>query len=126
VRLVAVDADATIAARSDAWAADVVTRLAKGPLRWDLQLQFFVDEATTPIEDPTVLWPEDAAPFVTVARVEAPAQEPDEALSKAVETGAFDPWQALAAHRPLGEIMRARKAAYFASQTERARMSATT
>jgi len=125
VRLVPVDADAAITARRDDWAADVVTRLAQGPLRWDLQLQFFVDEVTTPIEDPTVLWPESATPFVTVARVEAPAQDPrdaaGQALSSAVEAGAFDPWQALAAHRPLGEIMRARKAAYFASQQERAR-----
>jgi len=31
----------------------------------------------------------------------------------------FDPWQALMAHRPLGEVMRARKAVYFASQKER-------
>jgi len=31
----------------------------------------------------------------------------------------FDPWDALADHRPVGEIMRARKAAYFASQKER-------
>lgn len=125
VRLVPVDADAAIVARRDDWAADVVTRLAKGPLRWDLQLQFFVDEATTPIENPTVLWPEDAAPFVTVARIEAPAQDPGDtagqALATEIEASAFDPWQALAAHRPLGEIMRARKAAYFASQQERTR-----
>ena len=106
-----------------AWATDVTTRLAAGELRWDLQLQFFVDEATTPIEDPTVVWPEAAAPFVTVARLVAPAQDPAGAdgkkLAEAIEAGKLDPWVALAEHRPLGEIMRARKAAYFASQQAR-------
>ena len=36
-----------------------------------------------------------------------------------VERLRFDPWGGLAAHRPLGEIMRARKAAYFHSQKAR-------
>ncbi len=105
------------------WSADVVARLAGHALTWDLQAQFFVGEDVTPIEDPTVLWPEAEAPFVTVARVTAPSQAPGSSegkvLAEAIERGTFDPWVALAAHRPLGEIMRARKAAYFASQCER-------
>lgn len=106
------------------WSADVVARLAGYVLTWDLQAQFFVSEAVTPIEDPTVLWPEAEAPFVTVARVTAPAQAPGspegQALAADIEAGTFDPWVALAAHRPLGEIMRARKPVYFASQRARA------
>mgnify|MGYP002755894772 CR=1 FL=1 len=35
------------------------------------------------------------------------------------ESAVFDPWQALAAHRPLGDVMRARKAVYFVSQQGR-------
>ena len=105
------------------WAGDVSARVAKGELRWDLQLQFFVDEATTPVENPTVLWPESEAPFVTVARLVAPQQDPRSAdgkkLEDEIESGKFDPWAALAEHRPLGEIMRARKTAYFVSQQER-------
>jgi len=101
----------------------MIARLAKDELRWDLQLQFFVDAATTPIEDPTVVWPESESPFVTVARLVAPAQDPNSAdgksLAQQIEAGKFDPWIALAEHRPLGEIMRARKAAYFASQEAR-------
>ena len=105
------------------WSADVVARLAKSELRWDLQAQFFIDEAVTPIEQPMVQWPEAEAPFVTVARVVAPVQDTasadGKALADTIEAGKFDPWIALAEHRPLGEIMRARKVAYFASQRER-------
>ena len=36
-----------------------------------------------------------------------------------VEGLRFDPWGGLADHRPLGEIMRARKVAYFHSQKSR-------
>ena len=109
--------------RRDDWSADVIARLAKAELRWDLQLQFFIDDALTPIEDPTVAWPEAETPFVTVARVVVPAQDPRSPeggkLAEAIEAGTFDPWNALAEHRPLGEIMRARKVVYFASQQAR-------
>jgi len=123
LRLVPSGADGGPSPRKDDWSADVIARLAQGELAWDLQLQFFVDAATTPIEDPTVLWPEAESPFLTVARVVAPKQDPNsadgKALAQTIEAGAFDPWVALAEHRPLGEIMRARKAAYFASQQAR-------
>lgn len=115
---------ATAAAPARDWAEDVRTHLAAGPIRYDLQLQFFVDEKTTPIEDGAVDWPEAVAPYVTVARLEVPPQALDGAEGKAladeVERATFDPWEALAAHRPLGATMRARKHAYFASQKTRA------
>jgi hypothetical protein len=123
VRLVSTTEGALAPPRRDDWSADVVARLATGALTWDLQLQFFVDESITPIEDPTIAWPEAEAPFVTVARVVAPPQDPRApeglALAQAIEAARFDPWAALAEHRPLGEIMRARKVVYFASQEER-------
>jgi hypothetical protein len=87
-------------------------RLAVGSLAYDLELQFFVDEATTPIEDASVAWPEAETPIVTVARLVLPQQGVDAAAAEA-EAARFDPWSGLLAHRPLGEIMRARKAAYF-------------
>ena len=107
------------------WAAELRAQLALGPLVYRLQLQFFVDEATTPIEDASVDWPESAAPYVDVADlvVEASAQATGTAAALAfaeqVERSVFDPWQALAAHRPLGEVMRARKVVYFESQKQR-------
>ncbi len=104
-------------------ADDVASRITRGPVELALELQFFVDEAKTPIEDGSVEWDEAAAPYVKVARLEIPKQDPasDEglALAERVEAAKLDPWSGLAAHRPLGAIMRARGAAYLASQKAR-------
>jgi hypothetical protein len=97
--------------------ADLRERLATGPVHWDMELQFFVDETTTPIEDAAKVWPEAETPIVTVARLTLGAAS--DAAARRAEAGKFDPWGGLAAHRPLGEVMRARKAAYFASQQGR-------
>ena len=94
-------------------AADIAARLASGPLRYDLKLQFFVDDTKTPIEDPTKPWAQSDSPDVTVARLTLTG------LAGDVEKLRFDPWGGLEEHRPLGEIMRARKAAYHLSQKGR-------
>lgn len=102
------------------WDADFSGRLARQSLQWDLQLQPYVNEKTTPIEDASVNWP---TPYTTVARLTLPMQNTQTAaaheFSEKVESAVFDPWQALAAHRPLGDVMRARKVVYFASQQGR-------
>jgi catalase len=115
VRLVAASSEVNQNAKDD-WAGDVYERLIDNPLVHELQVQFFTDEATTPIEDASVVWP---APYVTVARLTIPRQKPDPAFDEEIETAKFDPWNALTAQRPLGEVMRARKVAYFASQQNR-------
>jgi hypothetical protein len=90
------------------WGADVRDRIARGPLRWHVQAQFYTDPKDTPIEDGRAPW---RSAKETVAVLEADAlADADE-----VEADHFDPWAALADHRPLGEIMRARKAAYWPS-----------
>jgi hypothetical protein len=102
------------------WAADFRQRLRRHPLHWDLQLQYFASEKLTPIEDASVNWP---TPYSTVARLMLPQQDGTEEgaddLQVEAEAAAFDPWHALAAHRPLGEVQRARKVIYFASQKQR-------
>jgi hypothetical protein len=106
-----------------AWAQDMSNRLRSGPLMYELQLQFFCDETTTPIEDASVDWPEAQAPYITVARLTLNEQDTSSAaglaLNAQVEKSIFDPWAALASHRPLGEVMRARKVVYFESQKQR-------
>ncbi|MBY0318791.1 MAG: hypothetical protein K2X72_08725 [Reyranella sp.] len=106
------------AARAKDIVADMRERLAIGDLTYSLELQFFVDEATTPIEDSSVAWPDTETPIVTVARLVLPRQGVDAAAAEA-EAARFDPWSGLLAHRPLGEVMRARKVAYFESQKGR-------
>ena len=110
---------ATPGAKSD-WSADFSARLRQQSLEWDLQLQAFVSEDLTPIEDASVDWP---SPYSTVARLSLPVQDTasaeGEAFCNKVEGAVFDPWQALAAHRPLGDVQRARKVVYFASQKGR-------
>jgi len=98
------------------WGADFAQRLAGQDLHWELQLQPFVNEQQTPIEDASVNWD---SPYTTVARLHLPRQAASQALALEQEAGVFDPWQALAAHRPLGEVQRARKVVYFASQQQR-------
>lgn len=106
------------ASRSKDIVEDMRERLAVGSLTWDLELQFFVDEATTPIEDASKAWPDAETPIVTVARLTLPRQGADAAAAEA-EAARFDPWSGLASHRPLGEAMRARKVAYYESQKGR-------
>lgn len=122
VRLLAASDEVKPGAAAD-WAGDFRAHLERGPLRFELQLQFFVDEARTPIEDASVDWPEDVAPYVTVGVLTLPPQDAQtaagQALAAKIESAAFDPWSALMAHRPLGEVMRARKVVYFQSQTGR-------
>lgn len=104
------------------WAGDMARQLAAGPLVHDLQLQFFVDEQRTPIEDASVDWAEDVAPYLTVARLRIAQQVQGDtaaAFASEVEQAVFDPWNALIEHRPLGDVMRARKAVYFASEQAR-------
>jgi hypothetical protein len=122
VRLLPASAEVRSGASTD-WAGDFLGRFAGGPLIFKLQLQFFVDEARTPIENASVDWAEDVAPYVTVGVLTLPPQDPHSAaglaLAAAIEAAAFDPWAALMAHRPLGEVMRARKVVYFQSQQGR-------
>ncbi|MGE0785719.1 MAG: catalase [Sandaracinaceae bacterium] len=107
----------------DQLADDLAARLADGPLEWDFAVQLFVDEAKTPIEDASHEWKESDAPFHRVARLTVPQQDvrSDEgrALTERIEEMSFDPWHALPAHRPLGNMMRARSAAYRLSTMER-------
>ena len=123
VRVRMVPADSNGPASADAkqdWGADFSAKLSQKSLQWDLQLQPFVDAKRTPIEDASVNWP---SPYTTVAHLMLPTQDTNSAqgqdLAQQVEAAIFDPWQALAAHRPLGDVMRARKVVYFVSQQAR-------
>ncbi|MES2350586.1 MAG: catalase family protein [Pseudomonadota bacterium] len=87
---------------------------------WELRVQLCTDLQTMPIEDASVEW---TSPWIAVARITTPPQAGwTHGLSVLVDDGMqFSPWHCLAAHRPLGSIMRVRRAVYEASARFRAR-----
>lgn len=89
---------------------------------WEMRVQLCTDLTTMPVEDASTRWPEDQSPFVTVGRIRVEPQTAwSDARSDAVDDRlAFSPWHGLAAHRPLGSIMRVRKSAYEMSAAFRA------
>lgn len=123
MRVLPPEGEAVNAAAKADFGADVLGRVKARALVYTVQLQPFVDEARTPIEDASIDWPEAVSPYVTVAKLTIARQDPSsakgQALQQQIEHAAFDPWCALAEHRPLGEVMRGRKAVYFTSQKNR-------
>jgi len=95
----------------------VVAFFSRHAATWEVRIQLCRDIATMRLEDASVAWPEEDSPYLPVARLTAlPQAGWSEALSRAVDDGmAFSPWHGVLEHRPLGSIMRVRKAAYAMS-----------
>jgi len=90
----------------------LVSHLAAGSAIFDFGVDVQTDARTQPIEDPTVKWSVQAgARRAWVAVITIPRQTVDP-QSLLAENIAFSPWHALAAHRPLGAINRARRPIY--------------
>jgi len=88
---------------------------------WELRVQLCTDLEKMPVEDASVEWTEDLSPSLPIAQLTVQTQNAysdarriwvDEELS-------FNPWHGLVAHRPLGNIMRARFQSYQASSQYR-------
>jgi catalase len=92
---------------------------------WELRVQLCRDLEKQPVEDPTVEWKEDEAPFVKVATITAAPQDSwaAENVQAVDEEMRFSIWTGLAAHQPLGNINRARKAPYEHSANFRERFN---
>ncbi|MBK4994532.1 catalase family protein [Pseudomonas sp. S37] len=89
---------------------------------WEVRVQLATNIEKMPIEDASVEWPENLSPYLTVARLTVDPQPSwDGEKIVQIEDGmAFSPWHGLAAHRPLGGIMRVRKPSYEMSSDFRA------
>ena len=77
---------------------------------FEIRVQLCLNLDDMPVEDASKRWDEAQSPYRTVARLVLPAQD---ALSEARRRYAddvlsFRPAHCLAAHRPLGSLMRAR------------------
>ncbi len=92
---------------------------------WEFRVQLCRDLDKQPVEDPTVEWKEDEAPFQRVGTITAHPQDSwDENRVDAVnERMRFGIWTGLAAHQPLGNINRARNAPYRHSADFRQRFN---
>jgi hypothetical protein len=93
---------------------------AKGGVCYTLYAQFQVDPDRTPIENAAKEWAEDVAPLVPMADIMLPAQAIDTPRERAFcDSLSFSPWHAVAAHKPMGHINRARRFVYGASRVYR-------
>ena len=92
---------------------------------WEFRVQLCRDLERQPVEDPTVEWDEDDAPFQRVATIRVRPQDSwDPARVQAVdEEMRFGVWTGLVAHQPLGNINRARNAPYRHSAAFRERFN---
>ena len=83
---------------------------------FELKAQLWADAERQPIEDASVDWPVSISGYRTVATLRLPRQDADGAERTRYfdETMTFRPAHSLAAHRPLGSVMRARLQVYAA------------
>jgi catalase len=100
----------------------VVDFFLKNAATWDIRAQLCTNLETMPIEDASIPWPETESPYITVGEIKVGPQDTwhIEKIEAIDERLSFSPWHALAAHRPLGSVMRARKSAYEKSAQFRA------
>jgi hypothetical protein len=91
----------------------LVAELRERPYEFDVQVQLCTDLTQMPVENVTVRWPETLSPFVTVAKLRLPQQDiGGEDNFERMDAVSISPWRVTEYHRPLGNIMRARKEAY--------------
>ncbi|KAK0331055.1 hypothetical protein LTR94_030426, partial [Friedmanniomyces endolithicus] len=104
----------------------VVEHFRDQSAEYQLRAQLCTDLDRMPVEDAAVRWDEKVSPHRPIATLRFAAQDAyaparqvygDDVLS-------FNPWNGVEAHRPLGQIMRIRRAAYEHSTSYRHRMNA--
>jgi hypothetical protein len=101
----------------DALREMVVDFFDSNSAEYQLRAQLCTDLTRMPVEDASVLWPDTASPHEPVAKITFPAQNAYSAARRAYvdDVLSFNPFHALADHRPLGSINRVRMKAYEAS-----------
>lgn len=111
---------------SDDYLREAMTAtLAEREVCFDFVVQRQTDPQRMPIENASVRWPEKLSRPVAVAELRLPVQRFDSPEQRAfADNLSFNPWHALAQHRPLGNQNRARKAIYLELSRVRRQMNA--
>lgn len=107
------DGNIETADAANAFREAMIAHFAAHGATFDMRVQLATDPDTTPIEDASVEWPQDETPYRTVGQLVLPSQ-PAWTVERdaAFERISFRPANSLAAHRPLGQVMRARLFVY--------------
>ena len=91
----------------------LVAELHERPYEFDIQVQLSTDPTRMPVEKTTVRWSEELSPYVTVAKLRLPQQDiGGEDNFERMDKTSMSPWRVTEEHRPLGNVMRARKEVY--------------
>ncbi|HEV7417379.1 MAG TPA: catalase family protein [Tianweitania sediminis] len=87
---------------------------ATNPAEFVVAVQLCTDLDRMPVEDASKEWPENESPYRPVARLVLPPQDAFSERGRSLidEDFSFAPSHSLAAHRPLGSLMRARMHVY--------------
>ena len=112
----AIDSMLDTGADPNAFRTAVVDHFRTKGAEFEMRVQLCTSRDSMPVEDASVAWPEDESPYVAVARLVLPPQNAYSPARQAYfdEVLSFQPAHALAAHRPLGSLMRARLQTYQA------------
>lgn len=87
--------------------------LARQDVAFTMTVQVQTDARRMPIEHAGILWPEKLSPRVPVATLRIPRQTFDTPAQMAFARNlSYNPWHSIAAHRPLGNLNRARRRIY--------------
>jgi hypothetical protein len=106
--------------------AALASGLASQEAVFDFKVQVQTDPDAMPVENVAVEWDEAVSPPVTLATLRIPPQRVAASgeLASRCEQMTFDPWHALAEHRPMGGMNRLRRLVYQASAVKRGAVSA--
>jgi hypothetical protein len=92
---------------------NMAARLSREDVEMDFLIQLQSDSHRMPIENASVRWPEKLSPYVPAAILHIPKQKVDSPAQLAFAHHlSFNPWHAIAEHRPLGNQNRARYKIY--------------
>lgn len=107
--------------RRDAIREDVREQMGRMNAEWAFEVQLARDLEKQPIEDASAVWSEEDAPFAQVATLTVESQDSwsPESVQEIDVALNYSPWNGLAAHRPLGNVNRARKEVYEHSSSFR-------